>query len=205
MLRSLIELVAGLPPPLLVALAIGLAFGETAIMLDLVVPGEAGIVVVGAAGAAAGVPVWLLAAGAVLGSAAGDSVSFAIGRRLGPAAEHRWSDVPAMARAITSARDHFERHGGATVFVGRWIGALRAVVPFIAGGTGMRLRTFLAWNVAASMTWATAMVAIGHRYGLPVADAIDRAERGATIAIAALVLGAVVVVRRRSRSTAHGG
>lgn len=197
MLRSLVELVAGLPPTLLVALAAGLAFGETAILLDLVVPGEAGMVVVGAAGAAAGVPVWLLAGAASIGSAAGDTVSFFLGRRLGGSATRRWSTRPRMAAALARARAHFQRHGGATVFLGRWIGALRAVVPFVAGGAGMSVRTFLAWNAAASIAWASTMVLLGHTFGLAIADALDRVDRWLSIAVLGVVV--VVLVARRRR------
>ena len=85
----------------------------------------------------------------------GDLASFMLGRRLGrrflvtPRAAHR-RDRPA-ARAVLS---FFDRHGAKAILVGRFVGIIRAVAPFLAGSSGMRLRAFLPWSLLGTAAWA---------------------------------------------------
>lgn len=163
-----------------------LAFSETAILLDLAVPGEVGLVLGGAAAASAGHPVVVVIAAAALGALAGDSLSYTVGRRWGrPLIERfRWTRRRLLP-VVDRAEHHFAEHGGRSVFIGRWIGALRAVVPFVAGIGRLRVATFLLWNVAASISWATTVVLVGFWLGEPVADTVDRI--GTVVSVAAVV------------------
>ncbi|MEQ1786226.1 MAG: DedA family protein [Acidimicrobiales bacterium] len=185
-----------------------LAFSETAILLDLAVPGEVGLVLGGAAAASAGHPVVAVIAAAALGALAGDTLSYTVGRRWGrPLVERfRWTRRR-LAPVVDRAEHHFAVHGGRSVFVGRWIGALRAVVPFVAGIGRLRVATFLMWNVAASISWATAVVLVGFWLGEPVAETVDRI--GTLLSVAAvLVVGVAWWWMHRSRADdgpAHRG
>lgn len=60
-----------------------------------------------------------------------------------------------LSAARERAASYFERHGSATVLVGRWIGVLRAVVPFAAETAEMPFNRFLKWNALALITWTT--------------------------------------------------
>ena len=201
MLNRIIELVAGLAGPLLYLVTFGLAFAETAIGLDIVVPGEAGMVVAGAAGHEGGSPLALLVAAAAAGATAGDCVSYGVGRRFGMRLLDRWDLTRRRVRpAAERAHDHFARHGGRAVFAARWVGALRAVVPVVAGTAGMPFLRFLAWNVAASLTWATAVVSLGYYAGPRIADVVDRVGGWLSAAVVALVVAVWVLRRRRRRN-----
>jgi membrane-associated protein len=177
----------------------GLAFAETAMFLDFVVPGEAGMVLVGAAARRADVPlVGLVGAGAV-GATLGDSCSYALGRYVGRGSLDRWPRLKKRIEpGLQRAEQTFARRGGAAVFFGRWVGALRAVVPFVAGAAHMSYPRFLAWNVAASIAWVTAVVTAGYVFGETIASAIDRVG---IIVSAVVVVGIVawVLYRRRGR------
>ena len=157
MADRLLALVAGVDNGVLAVLAFLLAFGEAAIGLDLIVPGEAGMVVVGAAGDRTGVALWPLIAAGAAGAAAGDSVSYALGRRYGPRLAHRWAFTRRHVEpALLGAEQRFERHGGAAVAGARWVGAFRAVVPAVAGAAEMPFGRFLLWNIPSCLAWATA-------------------------------------------------
>ena len=201
MLNRIIELVGGLAGPRLYLVTFGLAFAETAVGLDIIVPGEAGMVVAGAAGHRGGSPLPLLVAAAAVGATAGDCVSYVLGRRFGMRLLERWDltrrrVLPAAHRAS----DHFQRHGGRSVFAARWVGALRAVVPVVAGTARMAFPRFLVWNVAASLTWATAVVTVGYYAGPTLADAVDRVGGWVSAAVVALLVAVWVIRRRRRRA-----
>jgi membrane protein DedA with SNARE-associated domain len=198
-LERIIELVANLGSFGLAGVAALLAFSETGIGLDLLVPGEAGMVVAGAAAAEGGHPVGVVIAGAAIGATLGDCLSYAIGRRWGLRFLRRFEIT--RRRVLPSAlraERWFARHGGAAVFFGRWVGALRAVVPVVAGTACMPFGRFLAWNVAASIAWASAAVGAGYVLGMPAARALDRAAPWVYLAAGAAFLAWYALHRRRA-------
>lgn len=184
------------------ALAAGLAFGETAMFLDLLVPGEVGLVLVGAAGARAGSTLVTLVAAGAAGAIAGDSCSYALGRWASHRSLERWPSLAArLERSRERAQGFVERHGGRAVFLGRWVGALRAVVPFVAGAGGMAYGRFLVWNVLASVAWVTAVVTLGWTLGDEVAAVVDRYSTYLSVAV---VAGLAVWFLRRRRARRAG-
>lgn len=174
-LRSLIEAVAGLHGSVLLLAVAGLAFGESAILFDLLVPGEVGMVLAGAAGAEAGMPLGTLIGVAAVAALAGDTVSYLVGRRFGSSLVHRWRwSRVRVAPKLDHARRHFETSGGGAVFAARWVGALRAVVPVVAGSARMPFGRFLAWDVAGTLSWTATVVTAGFLFGDDMASVVDR-------------------------------
>ena len=118
MATRILDLVAALGGPLLLLVAFALAFCESAIGLDLLIPGELGLAVAGAAAAHNELPLPVVLTCAIAGGIAGDCAGFWVGRRVGVDVVCRWRWTrrrlgPTMARA----QDHFERHGGGSVFI----------------------------------------------------------------------------------------
>ena len=101
---------------------------------------------------------------AVVCAIAGDSVGYEFGRKFGPAlrrsrlgrwvGEHRWAKVDGF----------LHRHGGKAVLLGRLTAVLRALMPSMAGMSGMRYRTFLLWNAIGGLIWAPACVLLGYAF-----------------------------------------
>jgi membrane protein DedA with SNARE-associated domain len=177
----------------------GLVFGESAFLLDVVVPGEVGLVLGASALRRAEGSLILLIVLAAIAATLGDSLSFWIGRRFGPEVATRWRFTRRhLEPALERARDRFERKGGAAVFVARWVGALRALVPLVAGAAGMPYGRFLAWAFPAAVLWAIAISCAGWYLGESVATIIDRLGWWVSV----VVVGAILVwwlVRRHRR------
>ena len=199
MAADLLDALGRLTATVLYLASFGLAFGEAAFLLDLLVPGEVGLVIVGAAGERRDAALPLLCLLAATGAVLGDSVSWWLGKRFGTRLVDRFAWTRRMVRpGLDRARVALDDRGGAAIFLARWVGALRALVPLVAGTAGVRYRTLLLWDVPAAILWATTMVCIGWFVGERAADTVD--EYGAYVS-AAVVLGIVAyVLVRRARS-----
>ena len=200
MANRIIDWVAQLQGWLLCVVLFALAFGESAAAVDVVVPGEVGMVVAGAAGERAGVPLWVLLLAGITGAIAGDQLSFHLGQWYGETLVDRWQFTRRhFGPKLRDAQRHFEKHGGSTVFVARWVGALRAFVPFVAGTADMSWARFFVWNTIGAATWATTVITLGYIFGRRVASLVDRFSKWSAVALVVLVAAwwIVRIVRRR--------
>jgi membrane protein DedA with SNARE-associated domain len=114
----------------------------------------------------------------------------------------RWTRRSVEPKVARSER-YFERHGGRAVAAGRFIGALRAVVPLVAGTSKMPFGRFLLWDAAAAIVWASAIVSIGWFVGPRAARFVDRFSLAITVAVIAGGI-AWLLVRRARRPTRAG-
>jgi membrane-associated protein len=127
-----------------------------------------------------------------LAAALGDLASFALGQRLGRRfLVARGPRLGITAPRLESVEAFFERHGPKAILVGRFIGIVRAVAPFLAGASGMRLRDFLPWSLLGTFLWATAFTLVGYAFHASFASAAHTLTHGAFAAavVAAAVLG----------------
>lgn len=183
-------------------LVLALVFAESAVLLDFFVPGEVGLVVAGAAAAQNDTALAGIVAAATIGAVAGDSVGYCVGRRFGTdIAEHsrlsRW-----LRPGLERARRHFDRRGGMTVAIARFVGALRAVVPVVAGSARMRYRVFAAWAVPAAVVWSAVMATVGYVWGDDIAGVIDRAGLLVSAVVVAIIVVLIVRAKRRQHPAA---
>ena len=184
------------------ALVGALAFLETGAFVGLIAPGETAVVLGGVVAAEGGVDLPLMLAITWSAAALGDLASFWLGRRLG----RRFLVQHGPRLGVTPPRlarvdDFFDRHGGKAILIGRFIGLVRAVAPFLAGSSGMRLRAFLPWSLAGTAAWATTFTLVGYAFH----DSFSTAAKHLTHAAFALAVVAAVVLlwRARRRSAAH--
>lgn len=197
------DLITALPEvfsPVLLVVGALLAFAESALGLGVLVPGELGVLVLGAA---ASTPVQVLLALTVVSVAASaaDHVGYAVGRRYGArlretrlvrrvGAEH-WDRAAGMLR----------RRGATALAVSRLLPLVRTLMPAAAGAARMRYRRFLAGSVAGTVTWAALWLAAGTLAGQALPRVADSLGRLGWAVLTALVLaaGAAVLVRRSRR------
>lgn len=199
MATDVIDFVAQASGPLLIAVTFALVFAESAILLDLFVPGEVGLVVAGAAAAQNETPIWAIVLAAGLGAMAGDSLGFWLGRGVGQNAVRRWRWSRRWLEPRTRrAKEHFERRGGWSVAIARWIGALRAVVPLVAGTAGRSYGWFVAWDAPSALLWSATVATAGYVFGDDVARIVDKIGFGISV-LAVLAVIVYVVIRRRRR------
>lgn len=140
------------------------AFGESFAFLSLLFPGTTLLIAAGTLMSDGTLPYAPVLAGAVLGATLGDTVSYWIGRRFGAGIAALWpfSRNPEL---LPSGTRFFARHGGKSVFIGRFFGPLRAVIPLVAGVMQMPRRRFWFANVVSALVWAPMLLLIGDAVG----------------------------------------
>ena len=185
------------------ALVGALAFLETGAFVGLIAPGETAVVLGGVVAARGGVDLAPMLLLVWLAAAAGDLASFMLGRKLG----RRFLIARGPRLGITTDRltrvdSFFDKHGPKAILVGRFVGIIRAVAPFLAGASGMRLRAFLPWSLLGTAAWATAFTVVGYIFEDSFSSASDLLAHG--LFAAAIVAAAVLAFRahRLQRSSA---
>lgn len=164
------------------------AFGESFVFLSLLFPGTAILIASGALVSENVLqPIPIIMAG-VVGAVLGDSVSFWLGETFGPALQKTWPYRDHPERLERGVR-FFERFGGGSVFIGRFFGPLRAVVPLVAGIMRMpRLRFYIA-NVLSALVWAPTLVLLGDKLVRWLgAEALTTKILSIVVAVAALAV-----------------
>src|SRR4051794_15396941 len=182
-----------------------MAFLETGAFVGFIAPGEFTVIlggVIAGEGTISIIPligiVWICAI-------AGDSLSFLIGSRVGR--QFMLTHGPKVR--ITEERfhqveDYFDRHGGKTILIGRFIGFVRPLAPFIAGTSRMTYGQFIPYSVVGTGLWGTTFCLLGYIFW----QSFDKVSKYAgqatlTIAVIAVIVVAIVYARRRLRDPAE--
>jgi undecaprenyl-diphosphatase len=170
------------------------AFAETGAFVGLVVPGETVMLLGGAVAGQGAIDIYLLIAVAWFSAWLGDTTSFFVGRRLGRDFVLRHGPRFGIGHErFERVEDYFSRHGGKTIFIGRFISLVRAFAPFIAGSSGMRYRAFVPYSILGTGLWASAHILVGYFFSRSIESAAKYAGRGAFVLASAIVVVVAVV------------
>ena len=204
LLTDALEGLAGLPQPAVLAVTGALTLGETTLGLGFIVPGESALLL--AATTVTSVPrflaMWLVVS---VCAVAGDSIGYFLGRRYGDRlrdskvvrklGQEHWDKAGALLR----------RRGAWAVFFARFMPVVRTLVPASAGASKLEYRRFLPASIAGAVSWAALHIGIGSAAGAS-AKYIESVFNGAMWGLLgiAVVVGAVVVLRRRRKAARAG-
>lgn len=166
-----------------------LSFLETGAFVGMLVPGETALLVAGAIAGEGAINLYLLIAIAWVTAVMGDSTSFWLGHRLGREFILRHGSRVAITRErYEKVERYFADHGGKTVLIGRFIGLIRALSPFVAGSSGMQFRAFIPYSILGAGLQVSIHIVIGYLF----ARSLDAAARW--VGIGFLAFGVVVAV-----------
>jgi membrane protein DedA with SNARE-associated domain/membrane-associated phospholipid phosphatase len=174
------------------------AFAETGAFIGLVVPGETTMLLGGAVAGQGAIDIYLLIAVAWFAAWLGDTFSFFLGRRLGREFVLKHGERFGISHErFEKVEAYFDRHGGKTIFIGRWISLVRAFAPFIAGSSGMQYRGFVPYSVLGTGLWASLHILIGYFFSKSIETAGHYAAKGAAAlaSLIAIVAGGVFLFR----------
>ena len=135
-------------------------FGESFAFLSLIFPGTTIMIAAGVLVANGTLPFFPVLIGGIMGAILGDGVSYWFGKRYGRAAFKMWPLSRSQALLVRGEK-LFKTYGAWSVFIGRFFGPLRAVVPLVAGIVRMPTRIFWLANIASALIWAPALLLPG--------------------------------------------
>jgi undecaprenyl-diphosphatase len=177
-----------------------LAFLETGAFVGLVAPGETAVIVGGVVAGQGQISLLVLIAIVWACAVAGDLTSYTLGRRLGRSWLLRHGErVKITEERLATVEDFFARRGGATILIGRFIGFVRALAPFIAGTSRMPMRQFLPYDVLGAGAWAATFATLGYVFWQSFDKLTTYVSRGlfAFGTVVAVVVALVWLVRLR--------
>jgi membrane protein DedA with SNARE-associated domain len=194
---SIANHILSLHGPLVYGLVAALAFGEAAVLLGFVLPGETAVILGGVIASQGNVNLFLMIGVATIAAIAGDSVGYEVGRLVGP---QLTTTRPLRRRqaGVEKARDFIKRWGAWAVILGRLTAFLRAIVPGLAGAGGMHYPRFLAANAIGGIIWATGFTLLGYFLGNAYKKVLSESSWAAAGFVALVVL-VLVLLRVRSR------
>ena len=178
-----------------------LAFLETGAFVGLIAPGETTVIVGGVVAGQGEISLSVLIAITWACAVAGDLASYTVGRRLGRAWLLRHGERLKITEArIEQVERFFEKRGGATILIGRFIGFVRALAPFIAGTSRMPLSRFLPYDVLGAGAWAATFATLGYVFWHSFDRLTTYVSRGlfafSTVVVVAAAFVALVQLRR---------
>lgn len=142
------------------AMVFALAFGESLALISLLLPATVILLGAGALIGAAGLPFWPVWTAAVAGAVVGDAVSYWLAYHFQDAIARVWP-LSRHPDALRRGHAFFLRWGVASVFIGRFFGPLRSIMPLVAGLCAMAQIPFQLANIASALAWATLILAPG--------------------------------------------
>ncbi len=156
----LLAAVHGVDPALRVVIVGVAMLCETSILLGLIVPGDT-VVLVAATAVSGPFEFVCLAVAVVVGSLAGESIGFLLGRYFGPRIRRSRLGKRIGEANWVRAETYLERRGGLAVAISRFLPVLHSLVPVVVGSSPMRYRTFIAWTAPTCVIWAVTYISVG--------------------------------------------
>ena len=140
-------------------------FAETGLVVMPFLPGDSILFIAGTVVATADLNVHLLVAVLIAAAILGDTINYSVGHYIGPRVfdkpDSRWFRQEHLRRT----QSFYDRYGGITIIIGRFVPIIRTFAPFLAGVAGMSYRRFLSYNVVGAIAWISSLVYAGYLFG----------------------------------------
>jgi membrane-associated protein len=151
----------------LYVLLFAVVFAETGLVVTPFLPGDSLLFAVGALAATDGSPidVWLVGLLLTVAAIIGDAVNYAIGRRIGPKVFGSDTSRLLNKQHLLKAQGFYERHGGKTIILARFMPFARTFAPIVAGIGKMPYASFAKFNVVGGVVWVSSMTFLGYFLG----------------------------------------
>ncbi len=151
--------------PWLYGLLFLVIFAETGLVVFPFLPGDSILFIAGTVVATAGDNVHVLVVLLIVAAILGDSLNYAVGHYIGPRVyekpDSRWFKQEHLRRT----QAFYDKYGGVTIIIGRFVPIIRTFAPFLAGVAGMTYRRFLSYNIIGAVLWISLLVYAGYLFG----------------------------------------
>lgn len=144
-------------------------FAETGLVVTPFLPGDSLLFIVGTLSGSGYLNIWIGYIVLLLAAVLGDTVNYWIGHHIGPHVFSRENSRFFKKAYLEKTREFYEKHGGKTIILARFVPIVRTFAPFVAGVGQMHYNTFLYYNIIGGFIWVTGLLFAGYFFGgLPI-------------------------------------
>ena len=147
-----------------------IVFAETGLMIGFFLPGDSLLVTAGLFAAKGDLNIWWLNISLILAAIIGDAVGYWIGYKAGKALYSRPNSFFFRRQHLIATHEFYEKHGGKTIIIARFMPIFRTFAPVVAGAAEMTYRNFAVYNIIGGIGWVLSMTLTGYFLGLAVPD-----------------------------------
>jgi membrane-associated protein len=157
-------------------------FAETGLAVGFFLPGDSLLVVAGLFAAAGKLNIWIMLVSLFVAAVVGDTVGYLSGRKVGQAIFTKPKSRFFNPAHLKKAQAFYDKHGGKTIILARFVPIVRTFAPIVAGAANMNYRDFIFYNVLGGFLWITSMLFAGYflggivesAFGIKLEDHIDK-------------------------------
>lgn len=146
-------------------LLFAIIFAETGLVITPFLPGDSLLFAAGALAGGGYLNVWIVYVLMIVAAITGDTVNYWIGHHIGPKVFSKENSRLFNKAYLEKTREFYEKHGGKTIILARFLPIIRTFAPFVAGTGRMHYNTFLFYNVVGGFIWVTSLTFAGYFFG----------------------------------------
>lgn len=169
--KAILDFFLGRGLPITYLALIAIVFAETGLAFGFFLPGDSLLVVAGLFAAAGKLNVFILLSTLFVAAVIGDAVGYYSGLKLGPKIFTRQKSLIFRPSHLQKAREFYEKYGGKTIIIARFVPVVRTFAPIVAGAANMPYRKFLTYNIFGGLLWVASMILAGYFLGNVVESA----------------------------------
>ncbi|WP_338635164.1 DedA family protein [Spirobacillus cienkowskii] len=163
-----------------------IVFAETGLLFGFFLPGDSLLIAAGLFAAKGDMNVYILLSTLTAAAIIGDALGFYIGYKLGPLLYKKDDSLFFRKKHILAAKEFYEKHGGKTIIIARFVPIIRTFAPTVAGAAQMNYRRFAVFNIVGAFFWVFSMVLAGYYLGRAFGEKINDYMH--------LLIGGVIIV-----------
>jgi len=142
-----------------------IVFAETGLVVTPFLPGDSLLFAVGALSKTTSLNFFFAYVTLLAAAIIGDTVNYWIGNKIGPRVFAKENSRVFKKEYLEKTREFYEKHGGKTIILARFVPIVRTFAPFVAGVGEMRYSTFISYNVVGAFIWVTSLMGLGYIFG----------------------------------------
>jgi membrane-associated protein len=148
-------------------------FAESGLFFGFFLPGDSLLLTAGLLASRGLMNIWILLIILPIAAILGDNVGYWFGKKTGPRIFNRENSRLFKRKNLIAAKAFYDKHGGKTLILARFVPFIRTFVPIVAGAVEMEYRHFFTWNVVGGLLWAVGMTLVGYAIGIFFKDTVD--------------------------------
>jgi membrane-associated protein len=152
---------------------LGIVFAESGLFFGFFFPGDSLLLTAGLLASHGELTLWILLLSLPLAAILGDNVGYWFGKKVGPPIFQRENSLLFRRRNLLAAKSFYEKHGGKTIILARFMPFIRTFAPIVAGAVEMDYRRFFLFNATGGALWSIGVTLAGYFVGQTV-PGIDR-------------------------------